>query len=128
MTTSASLIASSQSQIARIFASTTIKFTTPGVTVYNSDLSVTMAPSSCTVNCSHPRGYSADDSSGDRVLASGTTYVLIDRSDALLTIEPQPGMVAEVSGEQYRVAKVDYLPGSVRVYLSGGAAEGVGGS
>ena len=128
MTTAANLIRSAQGQIARHFVATTIKIQTPGISAFANDLAVTISPSSCTVPCSQPKKYAADDTSGDRVLASATAYVLIDRYNASLTIEPQPGMIAEVSGEQFRVTKVDYLHGSLRVFLAGGAAEGVAGA
>lgn len=113
-----------QNSVAAAFAGTTIKVYNPAVSVFADDMAVTISSAaSCTVDCSNPRSYVADDKGGDRSLM-GSTFVLVDRSDANLTIEPQSGMVAEVSGEQYRIEKAEYLPGAVRIYLRGGAAEG----
>lgn len=123
MTTAAEMIRSAQNTIAKTFAATTVTIYQPGVTAFNSDLSVSVTSDSCTVECSFPRAYVAEAGAGDASL-SGTTFVVLNRADTALTIEPQPGMLAEVSGDQYRVARAVYRPGQVVLYLHGGAAEG----
>lgn len=121
-------VAAMQNRVARHFEGTTIAFVNPGASSFANDLSLSLsAASASAVPCSVPRKYVADGAEGDQI-RTGSTFVLIDRSNALLTFEPQEGHVAEVSGEQYRVERVDYLPGAVRVFLRGGAAEGTAGS
>lgn len=116
-----------QNRVARHFEATTIALMEPGNSAYGNDLSVTISPTTITVPCSEPREYDADGSDADRVL-SGSLFVLIDRSNAALTFDPQEGQTATIAGEEYRIEKVRYLPGSIRVHLKGAAAEGVGGS
>lgn len=113
-----------QNRVARHFEGSTISFVNPGASSFANDLGLSVsATAASSIPCSVPRKYVADASEGDQI-RTGSVYVLIDRSNALLTFEPQEGHVADVSGEQYRVEAVDYLPGSVRVFLRGGAAEG----
>lgn len=122
------LIPDMQSQVARFFVTTTIQIVRPGISTLGADLGVTIGTNlNQTVPCSAPRDYQGGDNDPDKIL-TGSTYVLVDRTDSALTFEPQEGDIANLSGEQYRVRKVVYLPGSVRIFLKGGAAEGTAGS
>lgn len=112
-----------QNRVARHFEGTTATIINSGSSGFSNFLEVTVSATSATVPCSVPRKYVADGEKGDQIRA-GSTFILIDRSNSSLTIEPQEGHIVEVSGEQYRVEAVDYLPGAVRVFLRGGAAEG----
>lgn len=117
-----------QNRVARHFEGATISFVNPGGSAFSNFLEVTVSATSApSIPCSVPRKYVADAGEGDQI-RTGSTFVLIDRSNALLTFDPQEGHVADLSGEQYRVEHVDYLPGAVRVFLRGGAAEGTAGS
>lgn len=116
-------VAAMQNRVARHFEGTTATFVNSGSNSFSNLLGVNVSATSATVPCSVPRKYVADGEKGDQIRA-GSAFILIDRSNSALTIEPQEGHLVEVSGEQYRVEAVDYLPGSVRVFLRGGAAEG----
>lgn len=127
MTTAANLIERMQQDAARHFAGSELTVTQVGSSAFTDDLSVTIgAQTEFTVACSSPRMYEAT-TGGDSDLM-GSTFVLVNRSDAAILFEPQPGMSAEVSGEQYRIKTVRYLPGAIRIFLSGGAAEGTASS
>jgi len=123
VTTASELIRSMQEQAARHFAGSEITILEIGVSAFSDDGAVTYGDrEELTVACSHPREYQAEDG-GDAAL-NGTTFVLIDRSDSRLEFDPQPGMIAEIGGEQYRIVKARYLPGAIRLHLSGAGAEG----
>jgi hypothetical protein len=93
-----------------------------GAVSYGADLSVTAFPDCLDVPCTVPVPFfGAGDA--DR-FQRGLSTVFVEREHPALSFEPQVGMIAELAGEQYRVERVDYLPGSIRLDLAGAAAGG----
>jgi hypothetical protein len=97
----------------------------PSISTFGADLSVTLSPDSYTVPCTVPVGLSARNAAGMSV-PTGVSTVYI--SDARLEFDPQPGMLAEFGGEQYRIDDVREYPGSVRLFLRGAATGGTASS
>lgn len=88
---------------------------------YNADGSVDFVPDSYSVACtlSAPLGRLDKD-----LTRRGICTVWIDSSDPAISFDPEPGHMAVLADEQYRIARVDKFPGVIQVDLEGASPGG----
>lgn len=114
--------ASAARLLSHFAASDQITITKPGVSSFGSDLSVTFSPESYTVPCTVPAPFFGAGEP-DRI-QRGLATVFLARDHPAISFAPERGMIAEFGGEQFRIDRADFLPGSIRLDLAGGSPVG----